>query len=66
VPTDRSAAPPEADLFFLGRTDTGVPAVPQVREPGTVVPAPPPGSGPFGGSAQRKPTGFEKEYGHVL
>ena len=66
VPTDRSAAPPEADLFFLGRTDTGVPAVPQVREPGTVVPAPPPGSGAFGGSAQRKPTGFEKEYGHVL
>ena len=66
VPTDRAAAPPEADLFFLGRTDTGVPAEPQVREPGTVVPAPPPGSGAFGGSAQRKPTGFEKEYGHVL
>ena len=66
VPTDRAAPPAEADLFFLGRTDTGVPPGPEIREPGTVVPAPPPGPAGSGGSAQKKPTGFEKEYGHVL
>jgi pilus assembly protein CpaC len=66
TPTDRVAPPAEADLFFLGRTDTGVPAEPQVREPGTFPPAPPPAPAGSGGSAQKKPVGFEKEYGHVL
>ena len=66
VPTDRAAPPAEADLFFLGRTDTGVPPGPEIREPGTVAPAPAPIPGAGGGSAQRKPSGFEKEYGHVL
>ena len=68
VPTDRAHAPPEADQFFLGRTDTGVRAGPQAPEPGIFPPPPPPPapSGASGGSAQKQPTGFEKEYGHVL
>jgi pilus assembly protein CpaC len=67
VPTDRAGPPPEADLFFLGRTDAGVPPEPQIREPGMFPPAaPPPGPAGGGGSAEKKPTGFEKEYGHVL
>jgi pilus assembly protein CpaC len=66
APTDRVAPPAEADLFFLGRTDTGVPPGPEIREPGTVAPAPPPAPAGGGGSAQNKPIGFEKEYGHVL
>ena len=60
--------PNEADLFLLGRTDNGVPAAsasPQsaaARRPiRTAAAAPPPG-----GTAQRAPTGLEKEYGHVL
>ena len=66
VPTDRVHAPPEADQFFLGRTDTGVRAGPEAPEPGIFPPPPPPAPAGNGGSAQRKPTGFEKEYGHVL
>ena len=68
LPTDRAGPPAEADLFLLGRTDNGVPAGPQVREPGTVLSAPPPPPPPpaGGGTAQNKPIGFEKEYGHVL
>ena len=60
-PTDRVQQPNEADLFLLGRTDTGVPPIQEIRSP-TPAPAP----APAGGSATRKPTGFEKEYGHVL
>jgi pilus assembly protein CpaC len=63
VPTDRAQQPNEADLFLLGRTDTGVAPV-QETGPRPVQAAPSP-SGP-GGSAQRKPAGFEKEYGHEL
>jgi len=59
LPTDRAQAPNEADLFLLGQTDTGVPPAPGTRV------VPPPQAVP-GGSAQRQPTGFEKEYGHVL
>lgn len=69
VPTDRAAPPAEADLFLLGRTDTAVPAAPQIREPGMFPPpaSPPPnGGGASGGTAQKGPIGFEKEYGHVL
>src|SRR6478735_7959712 len=65
VPTDHAGPPPEADQFFLGRTDAGVPPGPVMQNPHPLPPtttAPPGG----GGSAQRKPTGFEKEYGHVL
>ena len=66
LPTDRAGPPNEADLFLLGRTDTGVPAGPGAIgiPPADVAPvAPPPGPG---GSAAAKPVGFEKEYGHVL
>jgi len=67
IPTDRAGPPGEADLFTLGRTDTGVPPAPEftqppvlTRPPVVVKPAVP------GGSAENKPVGFEKEYGHVL
>jgi pilus assembly protein CpaC len=71
VPTDRSGPPNEADLFLLGRTDTGVhqgpgaPGIPATTPP----PAPPPAAIPpagGGGSAAARPVGFEKDYGHVL
>jgi pilus assembly protein CpaC len=65
-PTDRVKPPNEADLFLGGRTDTGVPVAPEFNPPpfGQPLSATPPAAP--GGSAQRKPTGFEKEYGHVL
>ena len=71
TPTDRVGPPNEADLFLLGRTDTGVPAaIAPFRNPnGAAAPPPPPPAvvlPPPGGSAQREPTGLEKEYGHVL
>jgi pilus assembly protein CpaC len=64
APTDRVGPPNEADLLLNGRTDTGVP--PAARP--FVQPAPPPPSvAPgTGGMAQKKPIGFEKDYGHVL
>ena len=66
-PTDRVTAPNEADLFLLGRTDTGVapappPFSPPAAAPVNVAPAP---LAP-GGSAQNAPVGLEKDYGHVL
>jgi len=70
VPTDRVGPPNEADLLLNGRTDTGVPpaAAPFVTQP--ALPPPPmmisPPAGGSGGSAQNKPIGFEKDYGHVL
>jgi len=67
VPTDRAGPPQEADLFLLGRTDTGIaPATEFTRppvltpKPVVVTPARP------GGSAETKPIGLEKDYGHVL
>ena len=63
APTDRIGPPNEADLLLNGRTDTGVPpsAAPFVQ------PAPPPPAPVSpGGTAQKKPVGFEKDYGHVL
>ena len=73
TPTDRVGPPNEADLFLLGRTDTGVPAaIAPFRNPNGAAAAPPPPPPPAvvlpppGGSAQREPTGLEKEYGHVL
>ena len=66
-PTDRVGPPNEADLLLNGRTDTGVP--PAARP--FVTPLPPPPPPPVmvpvpGGMAQKKPSGFEKDYGHVL
>ena len=70
APTDRVGPPNEADLFLLGRTDTGVPpAGAAFSRP--AAPPPPPGRPlgalPSGGNlSQTAPAGFEKEYGHVL
>ena len=67
VPTDRVGPPNEADLLINGRTDTGVPQVPRgLSAPAPLPPraATPPAGG--GGLAQKKPTGVEKDYGHVL
>ena len=67
VPTDRAGPPNEADLFLNGRTDTGVPPGPTPLTSPPLAPSPvviPPPS--MGGMAQNKPSGFEKEYGHVL
>ena len=65
APTDRVKPPHEAELFVLGRTDTGVGLVPEFGVQGNAgQPAPVPG-----GSAQatpQGPTGLEREYGHVL
>jgi pilus assembly protein CpaC len=69
APTDRVGPPHEADLFFNGQTDTGVPpsATPFTTKPVTPPPPPPPAMVPGGGgTAQKKPVGFEKDYGHVL
>ena len=63
APTDRVGPPNEADLLLNGRTDSGVPpsSAPFVQP----APPPPPPIVP-GGTAQKKPIGFEKDYGHVL
>jgi pilus assembly protein CpaC len=77
APTDRVGPPSEADLFLLGRTDGRVPsASPGAAPVAPISPPPPPPSAPRviappptgspGGSAQKEPSGFEKEYGHVL
>lgn len=72
APTDRVGPPNEADLFLLGRTDTGVPLPQPFNQNVPVVvpappPPPPPPAGPIVGSrANAKPIGFEKDYGHVL
>lgn len=64
LPTDRTGPPNEADLFLLGRTDTGVPPAPRpFVQP---LPPSPPAPAVTGGMAQKKPSGFEKDYGHVL
>jgi pilus assembly protein CpaC len=63
LPTDRVGPPHEADLLLNGRTDTGVP--PAARPFVTPAPPPPPPP-PAGGMAQKQPSGFEKDYGHVL
>jgi pilus assembly protein CpaC len=79
LPTDRVGPPNEADLLLNGRTDTGVssspmvaplvPGQPQVFPPAAIVPAPPlpPPPPPVGAMNQvKQPSGFEKDYGHVL
>ena len=62
VPTDRVGPPNEANLLLNGQTDTGVPPAPRPF----VQPPPPPPAPTTGGMAQKKPIGFEKDYGHVL
>jgi pilus assembly protein CpaC len=64
-PVARVGPPNEADLLINGRTDTGVPPAARPFVTAPVTPAPPP-PGPTGGMAQKKPIGFEKDYGHVL
>jgi pilus assembly protein CpaC len=64
LPTDRVGPPNEADLLLNGRTDTGVP--PAARPFVQPAPPPPPVAPGTGGMAQKKPIGFEKDYGHVL
>ena len=66
LPTDRVGPPNEADLLLNGRTDTGVP--PSARPFVTPAPLrpPPPAPMPSGGMSQKRPIGFEKDYGHVL
>jgi pilus assembly protein CpaC len=69
VPTDRVGPPNEADLLLNGRTDTGEPpAARPFIQPALPAPPPPPAVAPgTGGMAQAKqPSGFEKDYGHVL
>jgi len=73
LPTDLAAPPGEADLFLNGRTDAGVPQLgklPLYQPAPTASPPPPPPPTAVapagGGSAERQPTGFEKDYGHVL
>ena len=61
-----STPPNEADLFLLGRTDTGVPPHPSAIRPSAAAPAAGSAAAPGRHRAARKPTGFEKEYGHVL
>jgi pilus assembly protein CpaC len=69
-PTDRVKPPAEADLFLLGRTDTGVGPAPEVgvhhdfRRPAPPA-APVPGPG-AANTQQKAPGGLAREYGHVL
>ncbi|HEX3423890.1 MAG TPA: type II and III secretion system protein family protein [Sphingomicrobium sp.] len=68
LPTDRVGPPNEADLLINGRTDTGAPpAARPFVQPSPFPPPPPPPTGSSGGMALAKqPSGFEKDYGHVL
>jgi pilus assembly protein CpaC len=66
-PTDRAGPPAEADLFLLGRTDTGIAPATEFTQPPVLTPKPvvvTPARP--GGSAEAKPIGLEKDYGHVL
>jgi len=66
-PTDRVGPPAEADLFLLGRTDTGIAPATEFTQPPVLTPPPVVVAPPVpGGSAQNKPIGLEKDYGHVL
>ena len=76
LPTDRVTAPDEADLFLLGRTDSGVGVNPlsptqasPVARPIGEMPVAPRGAAPLppsGGMAALDPTKLEKDYGHAL
>jgi len=71
VPTDRVRPPNEADLLLNGRQDSAMPpsGIERPASPARVLPPPPPpppSAGTVGGTAQNTPSGFEKDYGHVL
>lgn len=71
VPTDRVKPPNEADLLLNGRQDSAMPpsGIERPAAPAVVLPPPPPPPLPApagGGMAQSTPSGFEKDYGHVL
>ena len=72
LPTDRVQPPAEADLFLLGRTDTGVSPGPilnkgPIGEPDVGrLPPPRPRAGTPGGMAMANPKALEKDYGHVF
>jgi len=65
-PVARAGPPNEADFFLNGRTDTGVPPAPRPLVSPPAAPPPPPIAPATGGMAQKQPSGFEKDYGHVL
>ena len=76
LPTDRVTPPSEADLFLLGRTDTGVaptqiapltpgPAGRPIGEPYAPPPVAAPLPPPAGGMALLDPSKLEKDYGHA-
>lgn len=67
-PTDRVTPPNEADLLLNGRLDTGVAPAGRAFVSPPPPPPPPPVPPPAGsgGMADKKPMGFEKDYGHVL
>lgn len=60
LPTDRVGDPSELDLFFLGRTDKAVPAVPPIQQ--QTAPAPAPAPTPPAASAPAPTTGDGYEY----
>ncbi|NJC06636.1 pilus assembly protein CpaC [Sphingomonas kaistensis] len=69
APTDRVLPPAPADLYLLGRTDTGVGPAPEIGVNNPPPPAPPTAGGAGGmasKAAPKGPTGFEGDYGHVL
>ena len=73
LPTDRVTPPDEADLFLLGRTDSGVgvnPLAPTqaspVARPIGQMPVAPQAVPPSGGMAALDASKLEKDYGHAL
>ena len=67
VPTDRVKEPAPADLFLLGRTDTGVGPSPEFGVQNAAPAAPVSGGGASAVTqAPAGPTGLEGDYGHVL
>ena len=66
APTDRVGPPNEADLLINGRTDTGVPPAARPFVTPTAPPPPPPPPTTGGMADAKQPSGFEKDYGHVL
>jgi pilus assembly protein CpaC len=61
APTDRVGQPNELDIFFNGRTDSGVPALPSLD-----LPRPPAPTSGASSAAKVAPVGLEGDYGHVL
>jgi pilus assembly protein CpaC len=70
APTDTVGPPSETDVLLNGQTDTGMPIGAPLVYPivPTTSPPPPPPASPTGGGgmALKQPSGFEKDYGHVL